>query len=956
MNPSKAQISLFSGVPPKESVTQFIPQIFSQETIREACFRFSKRQSSLVERKILLDTIREEWQRARIIIAQLFEEDGQGVICAQRLSLVQDLLLEALFVYLGPFLETSLEEHRGEERDSGFALLAVGGYGRGMLAPSSDLDLLFLHRSPLLSQQSKRIQELLYLLWDLGFKLGHATRDLETCLALAKKDGTIRTSLLEARFLVGDDSLSATLQKAFDAEVIAGTQAAFIQEKLAERDARHARQGFARCLLEPDVKESKGGLRDLHTLFWIVQYCRRAESFLHGSAGKVDFFSQSEQKLFDKCHNFLWRVRCHIHFLTGRAEDRLSFALQREVAQKLGYVAHPGMQSVERFMKHYFLVTKDVGDLTGIVCAALEDQHLKETPHLSRLLKSPPLLPETYKAAAEQGFLIERGRLKILRPTLLKEEPRSFLRIFHFAEVYNISFHPETLRLMRRSLSLIKRELRGDPEANALFLSILTGRRDPEAALARMNDVGVLGRFIPEFGRIVGMMQFNMYHHYTVDTHLLHAVGVLSALEQGRLAIEHPLSTQLIDSLIPYRRALAVAVFLHDIAKGRPEDHAVAGARIARGLCVRFGLTPAETETVTWLIRHHLLMSKTAQSRDLTDPRTIRDFAKIVQTPTRLKLLLILTVADIKAVGPGVFTGWKGQLLRSLYFETEKILIGEQPSIMDSESLQRAWGRFRSILRESVLTLPETQFWSEDRLEAYIESHSPSYWTRVPLKEQLAHAGLFYSLSTGDKRFAKRIILHRFEDVTEISIFTPNMPDLLCRAAGASFLAGGDIVDAHIHTTRKDLALGSIFIARKFSQDEDEMRRAEKIAQLIENTLTEAQDISEMVARRKRPRSPRMRAFAIAPQILLHNALSDHVTVLEISGLDRAGLLYDLTEVIHRHGLFVASAHIGTFGERAIDVFYITDREGKQITEESLQKRLKESLRVVLLSPEPGSA
>ncbi|MDG2571056.1 HD domain-containing protein, partial [Vibrio parahaemolyticus] len=393
---------------------------------------------------------------------------------------------------------------------------------------------------------------------------------------------------------------------------------------------------------------------DLNTLFWIAKYVYRVKE--PKELVKAGLFTQAEFNLFSRCEEFLWRVRCHMHFATGRAEERLTFDLQRTIAERIGFAPRGGLSAVERFMKAYFLIAKDVGVLTAIVCAELEARQTKRRPMLDRMFGR--FRRRSGGALVGEGFIIDNNRLNVENEEAFERDPVNLIRLFWLADRRNLAIHPDATRLATRSLKLIGHNLRTDPEANKLFLEIITSKNAPEVVLRRMNEAGVLGRFIPDFGRIVAMMQFNMYHHYTVDEHLIRSVGVLTEIEAGQLGSEHPLANQIFSS-IRNRRALYVAVFLHDIAKGRPEDHSEAGAVIARKLGPRFGLTEAETETVAWLVEHHLLMSNTAQSRDLSDPATIKSFAEVVQTMERLKLLLVLTIADIKAVGPGTWTGWK---------------------------------------------------------------------------------------------------------------------------------------------------------------------------------------------------------------------------------------------------------------------------------------------------------
>src|SRR5262249_596473 len=405
---------------------------------------------------------------------------------------------------------------------------------------------------------------------------------------------------LEARFILGHRALFDTMQSQFARKVMKGTAAEFVAAKLAERDSRIAQAGRSRYLVEPHVKDGKGGLRDLHTLFWIAKYVYQ----LHDEADLVaaGVFSQSEYKLFRRCEEFLWRVRCHLHFLTGRAEERLSFDHQRRIAERLGYSTRGGLASVERFMKHYFLIAKDVGDLTAIVCAALEEKQAKPFARLDRFAP----LRRRHAAIAMGDFEVEKGRVTVRGSEVFTRDPVNLVRLFWVADRNGFAIHPHATRQVTLALKLVDAKLRANPEANKLFLDILTSRNEPEIVLRLMNEAGVLGRFIPDFGRIVAFMQFNMYHHYTVDEHLLRAIGNLAAIESQKHMAELPLASDLLPS-VGSRRALFLALFLHDIAKGRVEDHCQAGVSVARSLCPRLGLSAAETATVEWLIENHLI-------------------------------------------------------------------------------------------------------------------------------------------------------------------------------------------------------------------------------------------------------------------------------------------------------------------------------------------------------------
>src|SRR5690348_3250496 len=588
--------------------------------------------------------------QARAKAEQLLLQDRHGRHCAERLCRMQDEIIRILFEFAGQKLYPSQVPSEAER----MAVVATGGYGRGLLAPGSDIDLLFLLPYKQTAWGESVAEALLYCLWDMGLKVGHATRTVNECIRQANADMTIRTALLEARYLFGDVKLFEELVARFDKEVVQGTAPDFVAAKLAEREERHRRAGQSRYLVEPNVKDGKGGLRDLHTLFWIAKYVYRVRE--PQELVERGVFAAEEYRLFRRCEDFLWSVRCNMHFVTGRAEERLSFDIQREIALRLGYTEHPGLQDVERFMKHYFLTAKDVGDLTAILCAGLEERQATPTPVLSRIIAKLRPARGPRKLTETDDFIIDNNRINIAGPDIFKRDPVNLIRLFYLAQKYNLEFRPEAMRAAARSLKLIDRKVRRDPEANRLFLEILTSKNDAETVLRRMNEAGVLGAFVHAFGRIVAMMQFNMYHHYTVDEHLLRCIGALDEIERG----DNPavvLASELMRSIQPqHRTVLYVTLFLHDIAKGRIEDHSIAGARIARRFCPRLGFSAADTELVAWLIEQHLTMSSVAQSRDLSDRKTIENFAHVVQSVDRLKLLTILTTADIKAVGPGV---WK---------------------------------------------------------------------------------------------------------------------------------------------------------------------------------------------------------------------------------------------------------------------------------------------------------
>ncbi len=876
-------------------------------------------------RSLLAQRLKVALAEGRAKAEQLLLKDRHGRRCAERLCRMEDQIISILFDSA-----RKLYPSQNPSEAERMAVVATGGYGRGLQAPGSDIDLLFLLPYKQTAWGESVAEAILYCLWDTGLKVGHATRSVDECIRQAKADMTIRTAILEARFLLGDKKLFDELQTRFDNEVVRNTAAEFVAAKLAEREDRVRRSGQSRYLVEPNVKDGKGGLRDLHTLFWIAKYVYRVRE--PDELIKRGVFDKPEYQRFRACEDFLWSVRCHMHFLMGRAEERLSFDIQREIAVRLGYTEHPGLQDVERFMKHYFLIAKDVGDLTAILCAELEDSHAKSVPVLSRVMAR--LRPvKRRKLAESDDFIVDKNCIRLAQANVFKRNPVNLIRIFYLAQKHNLAFHPDAMRAITRSLKLIDAKLRENEEANALFVDIVTSKNDPETVLRRMNEAGVLGHFVPAFGKIVAMMQFNMYHHYTVDEHLLRCIGVLAEIERGGNS-ETPLASELMHKILPeHRRVLYVTMFLHDIAKGRPEDHSIAGARVARRFCPRLGFSAADTETIAWLIENHLVMSSVAQSRDLSDRKTIENFAATVQSAERLKLLTILTTADIRAVGPGVWNGWKAQLIRTLYYETEPVLTGGFSEVNRAQRVTIAQNEFRQAMTS----------WPRERLEAYIAKLYPAYWLKVDLPHKIEHANFVRATEDADKRLATSVAFDAERAVTELTLLAPDHPWLLSIIAGACAMAGANIVDAQIYTTTDGRALDTISLSREFDRDEDEERRASRIADSIEKALRGDLRLPDVVAKRAPPKG-RIRAFAVEPAVTINNQWSHRYTMVEVIGLDRTGLLYELTATLSKLNLNIASAHVATFGERVVDVFYVTDLMGAQITSATRQAAIKRAL------------
>jgi len=882
-------------------------------------------------RKDALALIKGAFLDARTVVKADVESGAlTGLAAARALSNLQDATIQVIYDFATKHFYYAQNPTAAER----IAVVATGGYGRGELAPGSDIDLLFVRPFKQTPWGESVIEFILYMLWDLGLKVGHATRSLGECVRLSKQDITIRTAILEARYLWGDENLYEELRKKFWTEVATGNGQDFVEAKLAERNERHARQGESRYLVEPNIKEGKGGLRDLQTLYWIGKYLYHVDD----AAALVEHnvFTKDEYKTFQKAEAFLWDVRVRLHYLVGRAEERLSFDVQPELAKAMKFTDDNPRRAVEAFMKTYFLVAKDVGDLTRIFCAALEDQNKKRRPSLASMLPGF-LKPRT----GGEDFYVENGRLNA-RSNIFRGDPINMIRIFHIADAKFVDVHPDALRTITRSLDAITDDVRRDSEANRLFLEILSSRNNPERALRLMNEAGVFGRFVPEFGRVVGLMQFNMYHHYTVDEHLIRAVGNVAAIEHGVLRDEHPLSTEIIKR-IKSREALYVAILLHDIAKGLPGDHSEVGAAIANSLCPRLGLRPEDTSAVMWLVKNHLVMSDMAQKRDISDPKTVKDFVGQVQTPEMLRLLLVLTVADIRAVGPGVWNGWKGQLLRELYYEAESVMSGGDAMPARAARVEHA----KAALEQRIADMPQ------EVRERALSRHYDNYWLAFDDAAHERHARLMADADAKGELFSLAAESNDFRSVTEIVLFTPDHPGLFSQLAGAVSISGGTIVDAKAFTTTDGFALDVFSVQDAEGGTFGDAARVERLRQSIERTLR-----GEVYPRRaiaQRPAKKRSSAFRVTPRVNFDNEASSSATVVEVEGLDRPGLLYEVTDALFQSGLSISSAMVSTYGERAVDVFYVRDGFGHKVRHEDRLKSVYARL-LKALEPEPLDA
>ncbi|MFT5629245.1 MAG: [protein-PII] uridylyltransferase [Gammaproteobacteria bacterium] len=833
--------------------------------------------------------------------------------------LTDQIVKEALYV-------ATIHLHPLSNPTSGelLSLIAVGGYGRGEMAPQSDVDLLFLTPYKITPWAESVIESMLYILWDLKLKVGHASRTVKDSIRLAREDFTIRTSLVEYRHIAGDAALAVKLGDRLWTDLFQSTAPEFIDAKLAERAERHRKQGGQRYMVEPNVKEGKGGLRDLQSLYWIGKYVNGVKNASELVDHKV--FTQDEYETFRKAEDFLWAVRCHLHLLTKRPMDQLTFDMQVDVAARMGYKDGGGRRAVEHFMQAYFRRATQVGELTRIFLTAQEAAHTKPAPMLERFFKR--------RKKAKPPYAILQNRITVADVDAFLADPLNLLRIFEEALRTGTLLHPDAMRLLSANLHLIDADVQSSKVAAKLFLDTMLKHGNPERGLRRMNELGILGAFIPEFAPIVAMMQFNMYHHYTVDEHTIQCISHLAQIEREELIEELPVASSILKGGIN-RRVIYVALLLHDIGKGRPDDHSILGAQIARIVAPRLGLTKKDCDTVEWLIRNHLLMSDVAQKRDISEPRTVRDFAKMVKTVERLDLLTVLTVCDIRGVGPGTWNNWKAVLIRNLHKATRDALENGLEDLNRDARETEAKRALRTALSD----------WGPKAIRAETGRHYGPYWQGLPLATHRIFADLLRDVN--DDEISIDLMLDEDRDATRACLAMVDHPGLFSRMTGALALVGANVVDARTYTSKDGYATAVFWI-----QDADghpyEKSRMPRLRKMISRTLR-----GEIVARealKDRDKiKKRERAFRVPTHITFDNTGSEIYTIIEVDTRDRPGLLYDLTRTLANNYVYIASAVIATFGEQVVDTFYVKDMVGLKYHTQDKRDALEHKLREAIL-------
>jgi [protein-PII] uridylyltransferase len=835
----------------------------------------------------------------------LLGEDARVIVRA-RAALVDDVLTRL---------------HERLLADSGVALIAVGGYGRGELYPHSDVDLLLLTPPARDAALDARLGTFVAALWDVGVTPALAVRSLDECLSAAA-DLETATALFEARSVIGAAEAVPVLLGAL---APLWPAAGFLAAKRAEQTARHARAEDTAYRLEPDVKQGPGGLRDLHTIGWVA-------ARVHGSADlavleAAGLLTTGERAALDAAHALLARVRYALHLAAGRREDRLLFDLQLRLARQFEHADTTGTRAVEAFMQAYYRAVNELGRVNELLLDALAE----------RLDPAPaPVTP----LAADPRFVVRGRALEAADPDLFRREPSALLEVFLRLQQHPglTGLGPATLRLIHRDRGLIDAAFRAVPRHRQAFMDILRQPTGVTHELRRMNRHGVLGRYLPAFGAVVGRMQFDLFHAYTVDEHTLFVVANLRRFALPRCDHEFPLCSRLMQGLARPELAYLAGLF-HDIAKGRGGDHSELGAREAAVFCTDHGLDAADAALVAWLVEHHLVLSVTAQKRDIADPAVIAEFARLVGDPLRLDLLYLLTVADVRGTNPRLWNSWKARLFEDLYRRTREALVRGPEHALDVSAIVRANrdAALELLAREGIEAVLAERVWQDlddeyflRHAPAEIAWHTPLLAAHLPREPVLLRVGAIPGVAG-----------------TAILVVADAATAGFARVTGVLDRLGLSVLDARLVLTRAGRSVQTYMVltddgaAVEPARHQDIERRA---------WLALTRDPARVAGTRRR--SPRQaRLFAVPTSIAFRDDLQHGRTLLELTAADRPGLLSEVGRVFEANGLRLCAAKVSTVGERAEDVFYLTDAEGRALADPVRRTVLAERLHAALAVP-----
>ncbi|MBU5637374.1 [protein-PII] uridylyltransferase [Geomonas sp. Red69] len=866
-----------------------------------------KRGAYLAAAREFLEHFREESKRSH-------REGEDGISVVQSITAMTDALVTRLFTALSD----DLQMHKSGQ----LALIAVGGYGRRELNPYSDLDLLFLYSG----KDSKVVEEaanrLLYFLWDLRLDVGYSVRTIADCVDMAANDVTVKTALLDSRLLIGSDHLYGELKKMMVTQVLAKRSDAFINEKLEELRKRREKYGSSVYILEPNIKEGEGCLRDLHTAMWVAKIKYKVDEPRELVIKGV--LSEEELGMYYSSLSYLWRIRNELHYLAGRKNDQLTFEAQTSIARFFGYEDKGKTLAVEQFMQDFYLHANRVEHFSSLLitkCSQREDSTRKILGYFTR-------------RPVGDGFYVMKGELVVPDETVVDKDPVRLIKIFEHAQKQGVALALGTKTLIRNSLDLVNDKFRRSKEANASFFNILQSEKKVYDTLQQMHHLGFLNRFIPEFERIYCKVQHDVYHIYTVDTHTLFAVEELAKLWRGEHKTTLPLLTQLAME-VDKRWLLLLAVLLHDVGKGGGGGHAELGAELSKTIARRMGLSKEDSERLQFLVRQHLLLAHIAQRRDLHDERMIIQFARQMEKSENLKMLYLLTYADIKAVGPEVWTEWKALLLQELYEKAFQVL--ERGDF----KLEASGDRVRRVKR-TVFDLLADDYPGQlikDELQALTTRHLLSYAPEII-------AGHVRTLLALPSKLLVLQVSHEVEKgYTNCTVCTFDIPGLFSMITGVMAANGMNILGAQIHTNTNEKVLDILQVNSPQGFVITEESRWARFESDLRQVLEGKVRVGQLVAKRHRPSILTEKAKPTVPaRVEIDNEVSSDYTVIDIYAHDKVGLLYSITSTLTRLGLYIGVSKISTKVDQVADVFYVKNIFGQKISEPGKLEEIRKEL------------
>ena len=839
-----------------------------------------------------------DWREALAVARRRLTERFNAGDAVTQLVLLRAQMMDRLLVHVWMQLARDLA--------AWIALVAVGGYGRGELHPGSDIDLMLLLDGELPAGSDTTLAGFIATLWDIGLEAGHSVRTVEDCAREAEADITVITTLMESRLLHGPVALLDAVHSATATDKMWPSDRFFLAKR-DEQKSRHHRYDDTAYKLEPNVKGSPGGLRDIQVIGWIA---RRHFGTRHFDE-LVDhkFLTSSQLQLLQEGQEFLWRVRFALHVLTGRREDRLLFDHQRRLAEMLGYEDARYTLAVEQLMQRYYRTVMDLSRLNEMLLQLFEEE----------ILMDPRAVPVPLNAR----FQIRNGYLQAVNDRIFRQDPSALLEIFLLLQqqdnIRGVSAH--TVALVKRNLHLIDEEFRQNPRNHRLFLSILRAPAGVTHELRRMNLYGVLGLYIPSFGRIVGRMQYDLFHAYTVDEHTLFVVSNLRRFALHRFDNEYPHCSRLMQSFEKPEIAYLAGLF-HDIAKGRGGDHSELGAVDAEAFCLENGMSPYDARTVAWLVRNHLILSMTAQKKDISDPEVVNEFAARIGDQLHLDYLYCLTVADVRGTNPVLWNSWKATLFRDLYELTSQALRRGLENPIDREQLI---GETQSAARAALLQ----QNIADSAVERVWSLFNEDYFLRYRSEEIAWHTGVLADSDTESSAALVEVRKQPAGDGMEAMLYTPRNKHTFAHATAVLDELGMTIVDARVVPIANGYSMETFVFLETDKRNVVETHRMDK----VRRNLTRVLSAKSAPARVMRPAPRQVRMFSTRTEVRSSEDLGQRRTVLEIVAADRPGLLSKVGQAFVEYGVDIETAKILTIGERAEDVFYVVDQQGEPLSE-----------------------